>query len=69
MNSQYRRPAFDLKHIHFAVLIAMTLIGAKAAETVPKPLFPGIMSVCSCESLKNFLPDTTIESAIIDTNN
>jgi hypothetical protein len=69
MDSQHRRPAFDLRHIRFAVLIAMALIGAKAAETVPKPLFPGIMPVCSGESLKSLLPNTTIESAIIDTNN
>ena len=36
----------------------------------PKPLFPGITPACSCESLTNVsLPNTTIESAVVDTSN
>jgi pimeloyl-ACP methyl ester carboxylesterase len=43
---------------------------AHAAEFQPKPLYPGIAPVCSCESLTNAaLPNTTIESAVVDTTN
>src|SRR5262245_6672095 len=39
----------------------------RAAETPAKPLFSGIVPVCSCESLaKVALPNTTIDSAGID---
>lgn len=48
----------------------LALMGARAADTAPKPLFPGVTPVCSCESLTNFsLPNTAIESAVIDTTN
>jgi len=41
----------------------------QAADTEPKPPFPGIAPVSSCESLKQLLlPNTSIESAVIDTN-
>jgi len=69
MNPQHPRPRFVLKYIHFAMLVGMALIGAKAAEIAPQPLFPGITPVCACESLKSLSPNTTIESAIMDTNN
>src|SRR5262245_25103673 len=42
----------------------------RAAETPPKPLFPGATPVCSCESLaKVSLPNTTIDSAALDPSN
>lgn len=38
-----------------------------AAETRPKPLFPGAEPVCAPEDLKNLtLPNTTIESVVVD---
>src|SRR6185369_303346 len=41
-----------------------------AAEALPGPLFPGITPVCPCESLTNIsLPNTTIDSAKIDSTN
>ncbi len=53
--------------------LIMTLFGAfafvRAAEIPPKPLFPGITPVCPCEDLaKVSLPDTTIDSAKLDSN-
>ena len=69
MNFEHPRHRFHLRYIHIAVLTVMALIGAKAADIMPKPLFTGITPVCSCESLKSLSPNTTIESAIIDTNN
>ena len=70
MNFQLGRPRFCLHQILFATLIVMALIGVRAAETSPKPLFPGTGPVCSPESLKNVsLPNTTIESVVIDSPN
>jgi len=61
---------FRLNPILFAILIVTTQIGSRAAETAPKLLFPDIIPVCSCENLKELsLPNTTIESAVIDTTN
>ncbi|HEX5221856.1 MAG TPA: tannase/feruloyl esterase family alpha/beta hydrolase, partial [Verrucomicrobiae bacterium] len=52
------------------LLATVVLIGAQAAATEFKPLFPGIAPVVSVEDLKELsLPNTTIESAVIDTNN
>jgi len=48
----------------------MALISARAAEPAPKLVFPGITPVCSGASLTNLsLPNTTIESAVIDAAN
>lgn len=70
MNFPRRQSCFRLNQILFATLFVMALVGAQAAETAPKPLFPGITPVCSGESLTNLsLPNTTIESAVIDTAN
>src|SRR6185503_8677379 len=42
----------------------------QAAESPIKPLYPGITPACSCESLTNVsLPNTRIDSAVIDTSN
>ncbi|MBC8003690.1 MAG: tannase/feruloyl esterase family alpha/beta hydrolase, partial [Opitutaceae bacterium] len=56
------------------ILLVAALVGGttfvRAAETPPKPLFPGIMPVCPCEDLaKLALPNTTIDSASIDSSN
>lgn len=68
MNFQ-RQPA-DLTPTLILAFIALLLIGARAAEPPPKALFPGITPACSCESLTNVsLPNTTIESAVVDTSN
>jgi len=67
MNSQPQRPWFRLHHILFATLVVIALEGAVAAQTAPEPIFPGVTTVCSGESLTNLsLPNTTIESAVID---
>jgi len=47
-----------------------TLTPGRSAEFVAKPLFPGIQPACACESLTNVvLPNTTIQSAVVDTTN
>jgi feruloyl esterase len=69
MNSQRGRPRFRFNQILFVTLAVMELIGARAAEMTPKPLFPDTTPVCLCASLTNLsLPNTTIESAVIETN-
>ena len=55
-------------------ILAATFFGAiafvRAAETPLKPLFPGVVPVCPCESLTNVsLPNTTIDSATLDPSN
>lgn len=51
-----------------ALLAAITL--ARAADTPPKPLYPDAKPVCPCEDLaKISLPNTTIDSAIVDPSN
>lgn len=60
--------------IHVILPLVAALAGGlsllRAAETSLKPLYPGIMPACSCESLTNvLLPNTTIESAVVDTSN
>src|SRR5689334_20460895 len=43
---------------------------SRAAETPPKPIFPGIKPVCSCEDLaKVSILNTTIDSASLDPSN
>jgi len=70
MNSLRGRFRLPLHLIPFAALAWLVLPGAPAAELAPKPLFPGITPVRSCESLTNFsLPNTTIESVVMDTTN
>src|ERR1051325_2772784 len=59
---------------HFKATVVVILCSAvtltRGAEPLPKPLFPGIAPACSCESLTTFsLPNTTIESALVDTSN
>ena len=64
MNS--RRCRFNL----LCHLLASAALVASAAESWPKPLFPGNTPACSCESLTNVaLPNTTIESAVVDASN
>jgi len=54
----------------FVVALAGGLNPLRAAETSHKPLYPGIVPACSCESLTNLsLPNTTIESAVVDASN
>ena len=69
MNTQ-RVPRLRITQAFIVVFVASTLAVARAAETPPKALFPGITPACSCESLTNVsLPNTTIESAVVDTSN
>jgi feruloyl esterase len=52
------------------VTVLFGTITIRAAETPPKPIFPGIKPVCPCESLTNVsLPNTTIDSAQPDPSN
>src|ERR1035441_5836569 len=50
MNAQHRRSCFRLNPILFATLVVLALARARAAETAPTLLFPGITPVCSGES-------------------
>ncbi|HEY0551243.1 MAG TPA: tannase/feruloyl esterase family alpha/beta hydrolase, partial [Verrucomicrobiae bacterium] len=53
-----------------AALVISAIVFLRAAEAPPRALFPGITPACSCESLTNVsLPNTTIDSAVIDTSN
>jgi len=70
MNTQRRRSCFFHIPILLAALVVMALMGAGAAEPAPKPIFPGITPVCSGQSLTHLaLPNTTIESAVVDPAN
>lgn len=70
MNSQRRRTCFHLIQISFATLVTIALSNARAADIGLTPLFPITAPAVSCESLKKLsLPNTTIESVVVDTNN
>ena len=70
MNTQRATHRLHITQVLIASFMFSTSVVARAAETPPKPLFPGITPACSCESLTNVsLPNTTIESALIDTSN
>src|SRR5678815_66895 len=57
-------------HAAFIAAVFAGVAFIHAADSAPKPLFPGITPVCSCESLTNVsLPNTTIDSATVDTSN
>src|SRR5438876_1500695 len=59
-----------IKRIFLVTALSCAIILVRAAETPPKPLFPGAALVCPCESLaKVSLPNTTIDSAAIDPSN
>src|SRR6266480_4471908 len=59
--------------LHRTILVAALAGGLsllRAAETPLKPLYPGLTPACSCESLTNLsLPNTAIESAVVDVSN
>ena len=58
-----------IKSAALTVALASAILFARAAEPA-KPLFPGIVPVCPCESLTNVsLPNTTIDSAAVDSSN
>src|SRR6185503_17394203 len=60
-------------HLNITILVAALAGGLgllRAAEPPLKPLYPGLTPACSCESLMNVsLPNTTIESAVVDVSN
>src|SRR6266436_6006299 len=60
-------------HISITILVTALAGGPRllpAAETPLKPLYPGLTPACLCESLTNVsLPNTAIESAVVDTSN
>src|SRR5215213_8678962 len=59
-----------VKAIQPAVALFAVITLARAADTPPKALYPGIEPVCSCESLaKVSIPNTTIDSATLDPSN
>ncbi len=66
-------PSFRFLSLRFATQIAMLggcLSALPAADFVLQPVHPGISPVCACESLTNFaLPNTRIESAVVDVTN
>lgn len=68
MNFKCRSLRFPVAQSLLVTFVAGAHIGVRAAE--PAPLFPGVTPVCPCESLTNVsLPNTTIESAVVDTTN
>jgi len=70
MNFQCQWTCFRLNRIFLTAFVAMALMEARAAETAPKPLYPGITPVCSVESLTNLsLPNTAVVSAVLDAAN
>ncbi|HEY6169415.1 MAG TPA: tannase/feruloyl esterase family alpha/beta hydrolase [Verrucomicrobiae bacterium] len=67
-NSLRHHPRIKTAVLAAALFSAVPLI--RAAEAPPKPLFSGILPACPCESLTNVsLPNTTIESAVVDASN
>ena len=67
-NTSSRRLSISLAILVAALAAGLSLL--RAAETPLKPLYPGITPACSCENLTNLsLPNTTIESAVVDTSN
>ena len=70
MKLQHHRPGALLRPTLLTAWIALATASATAAERGPEPIFPGIAPVCECESLKDFtLPNTTVESAAVDSTN
>jgi len=68
MNTHVHTRHSPIKALSFVALFAAVAF-ARAADTPPKPLYPGIAPVCSCEDLaKVSIPNTTIDSAAIDSN-
>jgi pimeloyl-ACP methyl ester carboxylesterase len=70
MNTQCATHRLHITHALIVAFVASTFVMARAADSSPKLLFPGITPACSCESLTNVsLPNTTIDSAVIDISN
>ena len=69
MNAQ----PFNRSSVHPLILILATsaaLAVAQAADGPPRPLYPDIKPVCSCEDLaKVSIPNTTVDSATLDPTN
>lgn len=69
---KFRRGRFSFHttgKLFLALIVSATAV-APAADNLLKPLYPGISPVCPCESLTNAsLPNTTIESAVLDLSN
>src|SRR5262245_23141857 len=54
----------------FLAVMASSILSAPIYAQAPKPLIPNAKPVRSCESLAMVaLPNTTIESAVVDPNN
>ncbi|MBM3838520.1 MAG: tannase/feruloyl esterase family alpha/beta hydrolase [Verrucomicrobia bacterium] len=50
-----------------ACIMVLAVSSVRAAEAPPKPIFPDVVPVCSCENLtKVSIPNTTIDSATLD---
>jgi len=70
MKQNFLRRYLRLNRAVLATALVSAITFIRAAETPPKPLFPGILPVRSCESLTNVsLPNTTIESVVVDASN
>ncbi|MEW6306770.1 MAG: tannase/feruloyl esterase family alpha/beta hydrolase [Verrucomicrobiota bacterium] len=61
----------NLPRIQCVVLAAaLSITFLRAAETPPRPLYPGVVPVRSAESLTNVsIPNTTIESVVVEKSN
>jgi len=73
MNTSIASPRLLIRITILTILVtalAGNLRLLRAAESPIKPLYPGITPACSCESLTSLsLPNTTIESAVVDVSN
>jgi feruloyl esterase len=70
MNDKILSRHLRIKRVFLAAALSAAITFIQAAETPPKPLFPDVAPVCSCESLvKVSLPNTTIDAAALDPSN
>lgn len=67
MNDKVQDLLLRIQRIFLLTVLLEAIPFLRAAETPPKPLFPGAATVCACEDLaKVTLPNTTIDSAALD---
>jgi feruloyl esterase len=70
MKNEVLNPFPLMQRVLLIIAFFASVVFVRAAETPPRPLFPGVAPVCSCESLTNVaLPNTIIESAKVDPSN
>ena len=59
-----------IKRAILPIILSTAVVHVPAADAPPKPLYPDAKPVCPCEDLaKVSIPNTTIDSATIDSSN